>query len=275
LTPTDYVEATLLLIPLSPDRLKIELAEKALDRCFGLHFSGDEIATMTVLLGIIGQRLNAKWVVPRALAKGLTRSVINRNLIVLNSAPKDVRGRLVASIELATKAILGRNVHDLDENGAGAFASLFWDARSVDARGAIRASSHLLPAVMQARRAPVSSLIAATFPFLYRELAQDDPVPELLKFIPFLEWDRCKAARAELIEGFLRTSLWAAGDFALTACRSGDVRKFLRQARDHGGERFVDRISADLSRLPDGCRKQVKTAISEIRSPAARRRRSR
>jgi hypothetical protein len=72
-------------------------------------------------------------------------------------------------------------------------------------------------------------MIAAAFPPLYRELAKADDLPELFKFIPFLDWDRCKAARHELVDAFM-SSTWPPSDLALTACRANDVGKILRRA---------------------------------------------
>jgi hypothetical protein len=101
---------------------------------------------------------------------------------------------------------------------------------------------------------------------IYRELRRKDDVPDLLKFVPFFDWDRCKAARQELVSAFL-TSRWAPGDLALTACRCDDVSRILnRTVKAHGGEDYLNRVSDDLARLPAACRDPVEKAIAAIRS---------
>lgn len=54
----------------------------------------------------------------------------------------------------------------------------------------------------------------------YLELAKQDDVPDLLKFVPFFDWDRGKAARRELVDAFLAAPAWHPRDLALTACRA-------------------------------------------------------
>ncbi len=106
----------------------------------------------------------------------------------------------------------------------------------------------------------------AAFPLIYRELAKKDDIPDLLKFIPFFDWDRCKAARQELVSAFMSSS-WAPGDLALTACRCNDLGKILRRtAKAYGGDGYIGRVEADLARLPDGCRKPAAQTIMSIRS---------
>ena len=91
-------------------------------------------------------------------------------------------------------------------------------------------------------------------------------MPNLLKFVPFLDWDRCKAARHELVSAFM-SSTWAPGDLALTACRCGDVDKILRRtAKSYGGDFDINRIADDIGRLPDACREMVERSLSAIRS---------
>lgn len=124
----------------------------------------------------------------------------------------------------------------------------------------------LMPSLLLARRQPVSLMIAALFPMIYRELAKADAVPDLLKFVPFLDWDRCKTARRELVNAFMSSS-WKAGDLALTACRCGDVAKILKRvAKSYGGEDYLVRMENDLDRLNDGERRLVMSTIAEIRS---------
>jgi hypothetical protein len=176
--------------------------------------------------------------------------------------------RIVGAIEDLARALEGRYAMELDEQAADACAHILWDCQSVDVRGLLGASGHLLPMLLRERRAPVSAMVAATFPIIYRELAkEDDDVPDLLKFVPFLDWDRCKAARRELVDAFLASPVWRPSDLALTACRSSELDKILRRtAKSIGGEGYIDKISAELTRLPVSCREQTMSVIAVVRS---------
>jgi hypothetical protein len=191
----------------------------------------------------------------------------NRNLIAFHQAPPSARGRIVGAIQDLARALEARYSLDLDESAADACAQILWDAQSVNVSGLLGASGRLLPMLLRARRAPVSAMIAATFPLVYRELAKEDDVPDLLKFVPFVDWDRCKAARRELVDAFLASPIWKPSDLALTACRSSDVDKVLRRVvKSTGGKTYIERILAELTRLPASCREQVLSTIAQVRS---------
>jgi hypothetical protein len=159
-----------------------------------------------------------------------------------------------------------RGSFDLDSAASEACVQLLFEAEKAAPRAALAAAGHLLPMLMRQRNDPVSPLIAASFPLIYREFAKKDDVPELLKFVPFFDWDRCKAARHELVSAFMSSS-WAPGDLALTAWRCNDLGKILRRtAKAYGGDRYISRVEADLARLPDACRRSAAQTIASIRS---------
>lgn len=109
----------------------------------------------------------------------------------------------------------------LSDEAVATWASIMIDAERSNPKGLLRAAGHLMSVLLRLRTRPVSPIIAAAFPPIHRELAKADEVPDLFRFIPFLDWDRCKAARNELVEAFMSSS-WPAGDLALTAwCRRG------------------------------------------------------
>lgn len=246
------------------DRSKIAL--RALQRCLGAHFEGDETAFLVVMLGGLGEGLDGAWVARVGLASGIRPSLAGRNIVAFWKAPQPARLRIVWAMGEVGQILRERRAFDLDAAAAEACANLLFEAEKAAPRAALAAASHLLPMLMRQQKDPVSMMIAAAFPLIYRELAKKDDVPDLLKFIPFLDWDRCKAARQELVSAFLLSS-WAPGDLALTACRCNDLGKILRRtAKSYGGDRYIGRVEADLSRLPDGCRKPAAQIISSIRS---------
>lgn len=255
------------LLPQSTEPEKRELATSLLEDCLRAHFGEDEMATFSTLFAILGPSLDGGWVARAGLGREMSASIINRNIVALNIAPKPARKRILAGIQELAEGLASRSPLDLDEAAASACAALLWDAQSVNFAGLLLSAGRLLPILFKSGQAPVSAIVAATFPFVYRELAKAEDVPDFFKFVPFIDWDRCKAARRELVDVFLSSDSWRPIDLALTACRASDVGKVLRRAvKAKCGEAYITRIAADLAMLPDPCRKEVKRAVTLIRS---------
>jgi hypothetical protein len=262
-----YVTAALRLMRLGSKDDRLALARHALNRCLRDHFPGDEIATLTMLLNALGARLDGAWAVRHGLERGVAASVVSRNAEAFDRASKSARQRILeAAFEIAN-TLAERPSIDLDEPASNSCAHLLWDAQSVNEAALVRGAGRLLPSLLRANRAPISALIASTFPLVYHELAKKDDIPDILKFIPFFDWDRCKAARRELVDAFLSAPAWRPRDLALTACRADDVdRIFRRIGKTAGGEAYINRLSADISQLPGPCRDKVQRTIAQIGS---------
>lgn len=219
------------------------------------------------LLDIMGERLDGAWAVRIGLRRAVPASAASRNMIAFHNSPEPARLRVVRAIAELAQAICDRNTIDLEVEALEACALFMFEAEKAAPRALLDAAGRILPMLMQHRRKPVSPMIAATFPMIYRELAKQDDIPILLQFIPFLDWDRCKAARYKLVDAFMSSS-WSPADLALTACRCGDVDKILRHAAESsGGEGYIERIARGIDQLPDKCRSAVQKTISSI-SPA-------
>ena len=245
---------------------RTNIGNEALKRCLGQHFGGDEVAFIVNMLNCVGERLDGAWASRLGLASKVTASVASRNMLTFRKASKPARHRIVSSIADVALLIRDRRSFDLDAAAADACAELLLEAEKTAAHVALSAAGHLLPMLMRQRNAPVSLMIAAAFPMIYRELAKKDDVPDLLKFISFFDWDRCKAARHELVSAFIDSS-WAPGHLALTACRCSDVPKILsRLAKVYGGDAYLRRISSDLARVPNECREAVEKSIASVSS---------
>ena len=239
----------------------------ALSRCLRTHFGQDETQTIVRLLGVMGDGLDAKWVLCHGVEFGVPASVASRNLVAFNFAPAVPRGRIVASVDNLARALNGRHVIDVDDSAIKAAANLLLDANDYASSAALAASGRLLPLLMGSQKAPVSGLVAVAFPLVYREYAKANDIPDLLKFFSFTDWDKCKSARHELVSAFLGSSVWEPRDLALTSCRCGDIGKIFRHvAKSYGGDAYLNRVLSDLGPLQTGCRNAVKQVISDIRS---------
>lgn len=250
---------------------KVRLAEHALSRCLGCSFGDDEVSFLTSMLSIVGDRLDGAWAARIALAKDVDAATVSRNMVAFGKATEPARLRISWSVADIAHVLLDRPSFDLDEEAVEACAALMLDAQEINPSGLLEAAGYLLPTLLRLRDQPVSLLIAVAFPLIHRELAKADDVPEFFKFIPFMDWDRCKAARNELVDAFMSSS-WPPRDLALTACRANEVVKIVRRvAKQRDGEAYIQRIASDVGTLQEGCRIAVENAIWQVRpSPSAK-----
>lgn len=260
----NYIRIVRSVVPKVEVARRFQIAERAIGRLLRNRFEGDEAAALHMLLGILGARLDGGWAAKVGLGYERTADVASRNLEIFESAPLTVRQRMVQAIDEIAHALQGREFIDLSEAAYNACARLFFDAEKLHKSALIEAAGRLVPSLLRARHQPVSLMIAALLPMIYRELSKDDDVPELLKFVPFFDWDRCKAVRHELVDAFISSS-WPPGDLALTAYRCGDVSRILKRVvKSYDGAKYLSRLEKDLSRMGDEGQRVVRRNIAEI-----------
>lgn len=233
---------------------RLKLAGHALHRLLRDRFSGDEITLIASLLGAVGNGLDGAWFARTGLGRSVDGATASRNMVALRRATQPARLRAAWAMEDIARTLVERREFDLDAAAAEACAALMLDAEKVAPRALLSAAGHLLPVLLRCRDRPVSPMIVAAFPSVHRELATHDDVPDLFKFIPFFDWDRCKAARHELVDAFMSSS-WPPSDLALTACRTGEVSKILRRiGQQPSGETYIKRLTSGIEKLTDECR---------------------
>lgn len=243
---------------------KATLARHALSRCIGLRFGGDDVGFLVSMLNMLGGGLDGTWAARIGLAKRLDAATVSRNMVTFQNADKPARHRIVSAIADVAQILLDRPNFDLDEIAVESCAALMRDAEHVNPGALLNAAALLLPNLLRLRSCPVSPMIVATFPPIHRELAKARDVPDLFKFIPFVDWDRCKAARHELVDAFMSSS-WPPGDLALTACRTNEVVRIMRRVlKQHGGEAYIRRVALDVDTLPDWCREKIGNEILRL-----------
>lgn len=261
-----YIRVIQSVIPRVDDARKFQIAQRAIRSCLRKRFAGDEAGVLSMLLGILGARFDGAWAARVGLERDCDAAIASRNLVVFERASSAARSRIVEAIDEIARALQGRQFMDLAEPAYDACASLMIEAKRVSPTALVDAAGWLMPSLLRARHQPVSLMIAALFPVIYRKLTMNEDVPDLLKIFPFFDWDRCKTARRELVDAFISSS-WRAGDLALTAYRCGDVTRILKRvAKSYRGEEYLAWIENDLGRLNDDGRHVVMSAIAEIRA---------
>ncbi|WP_202384309.1 hypothetical protein, partial [Escherichia coli] len=85
-----------------------------------------------------------------------------------------------AAVDEIAYVLKDRRVLDLSEEANNACAQLMFDAEMsmTSRRALVDAANTLIPILLNARRQPVSLIIAALFPIVYKELEKSVDVPE-------------------------------------------------------------------------------------------------
>lgn len=272
--PIDMMVKTIGLLIRDIDvKEKIEIANFALARCLRKRFDGNEADFLSMLFSILGQKINAESIIRAGLGRSVEFSVVRRNMIAFELAPIVARKKFTMSVDEIARVLQTRDVIDIDRDSSEAFARLVLDAQKVSYKIAIDAANWLLQSLLRATSKPVSSLIAAMFPLVFRELQNVADVPAIMRFVPFLYLDRRGPAIDELIDAFMSSS-WNPGDLALIAFRCSESSSVLKRvARTPGGENYLEKMLMDLDRLESDCRTMTRRLISEIQNEHHRRNR--
>lgn len=261
-----YVALVFRLLPISELNERRRLVSHALNRCLPLQLPDDGLSTVSRLLDSEVEHVDVALVIRVGLERKVDANVLSRNLTAIGLSAKAVRNHFIEHLDEIVAALSPRYVLELSKDAATSLANLIWTAQTSESSVALGTSGRLLPQLFRSRSAPVSILVAACFPVVYQELASKEEVPELLRFIPFLDWDKCKSARRELVSAFLIAPAWDIEDLALTAFLCQDLDRILRRVADaYDGDRYLESILVGLQRLPEGARRAVKAAIGRIR----------
>ena len=120
---------------------------------------------------------------------------------------------------------------------------------------------------------PVSELIVAAFPTVYRERAKRKELggvgTDLLGFSShsWISWKKSKDGRRKLIDvlvnAFLRSS-WPPADLIVTALEAGIGERVVKRVRrQFRGTRYLDRVGKDAGRLDDELRRRVIACVAD------------
>lgn len=259
------VDAILRLLPHANRDQTRRLAWRALEILLAGGSRPDRAGAIETLLKAIGADLDGGRVVRLGLGRDVPGSIAAANLAAFNGSRSIARGQVVAAVEELARVLVARGRIDYGAQGAADAANLLWDAASKNQRAFVHASSTLLPFLLRARAEPASPLIAAAFPPVYQELRKADDAPDFLRFFLFVDWDKCKVARRDLVDALMR-SKWSATDVALAAARAGDAARILRRiAKQDGGDRIIKEMERNLNSIPDPWRKDVQFALRTFR----------
>ena len=191
---------------------------------------------------------------------------VSRTLVAFDRVAPSVRTLLEAHVDLIAQLVASRRNFDLTEDGAMAIAKLIETAAELNHGTYLKICSTILPFAITAHQKPASPIIIAAFPAIYEGLRKGSDHIRLMNLFTFVDWDKCKIARNDLVRAFM-TSEWPPVDLAVTAFRAGELSRILKQLlKEPSGPSYFATVEKGAQRLEKAIRKPVLKAIKKVRN---------
>ena len=186
---------------------------------------------------------------------------ISRTLVAFDRAAPAVRTLLETHVDLIVQLVTSRYDFDLTAGGGMALARLIETAAEVDRHTHENICSTILPFAMAARQKPASPIILAAFPAVYDRLRKNSKDFGLMELFMFVDWDKCKTARKDLVRAFM-TSVWPAVDLAIVAFRARELSRIVKRVlKEPGGSSYLAKIEEGAEHLQEMMRRPGLKAI--------------
>jgi hypothetical protein len=201
-----------------------------------------------------------------ATAEGTSPARIGENLAIFAAASSNIRSSVAARVDELSERLIHGIQSNLGQRAYDAWARLIACAPNDNVR--FRAASPTLAFALRQPRLPVSSLIVSSFPAVHAQLLRsqegdDRTIPAFLA-LPmsfFVDWDRAKSARRELVDAYLK-STWPPADLLVTAVAADIIRETLnRLSQTASGRNYIDAIWNDVPRLDEATQQRMYTIL--------------
>ena len=169
----------------------------------------------------------------------------SRNLLLVANSSSSACDYVLGRVDLLTDHLIARRGAIPTTPAISAWATLIDRSGRIDTGAQLRAASAVLEWALKLTHLSVSSLIVVAFPLVYRQLKLDAETPSFMTLFTFVDWDRCKIARKDLISAFLKSG-WPKSDLFLIAERVEEIESIARLlGRSHDGRRYVQESLQD------------------------------
>ena len=169
-----------------------------------------------------------------------------------------------AHVDQIVRLVVSRGDFDLTVDGAMAIARFIERATELDRDAYMKICSSVLRFGIAAVHKPASPIIIAAFPVIYDELRKGKDVVGVKSIFTFVDWDKCKIARKDLVRAFM-VSDWPPVDLAITAIRAGELRKILKLLlKEPEGSVYLTKVQEGAQNLEDDIRKPVLKALMAV-----------
>lgn len=248
------------VLPFVEKKQKAELILRTLTQGLAAASSSENLALRELLGQSLGI-LDAHRLIALAIPRNAPRERVTDNVVLLNDAAAQIRAGVLMEIEELSDRLISRRHEVITGELVAAWTKLLADSGQVNQRAQMTAAAKILSFALEERDKPVSPLIVVAFPIVYAELRAGHETPSLLSFF-FIDWDRCKTARGDVVRAFLN-SVWPPSDLIRAVEPTGDLdRIFKRLLRERNGESFLAALREDVGRFPARERKRLEASIA-------------
>lgn len=253
-----------ILLPYLQGQEAVDWTLKAIE--IALTLSEVEVKSKKLIqwLNKAGQNLSGARTIKQALIHSNNSKVITRNFNAFNECKKDAREPILKSVDEIAHQLTTRPFLGISQEAANEIAKLLWDSRNSNKHALKEAAGQLLPYLLKQTESAASPLIAATFPIVYAELEKEIPPDFFSAIFRFVDWDKCKTARTQLVSSFTR-SKWSIVDLAVTAARTGDTLSiFTILSKEPNGKYLIKKLTLEIENIPVEYRTTVKYALLDL-----------
>jgi len=122
-------------------------------------------------------------------------------------------------------------------------------------------AGHLLGAALELPQSDVSGVLEVTFPIVHRALKRSRREPSFFSPFYYSDWDKCKAARTELVKAYMRSG-WPVESLLKIAVKIDEAYSIFNIIHwERGGEEFTKRLVASVEKLPPNLQKTLKAQL--------------
>ncbi|WP_234086937.1 hypothetical protein [Azonexus sp. R2A61] len=179
---------------------------------------------------------------------------VSNNLMLLEGAPDSIKSNIAPSVDDLSDSLSKRHGLVPSKDAIDSWADFIQFSGNIAESAQFRAASTALEYAFQRKHLDVSSLVVTCFPIVYENLRQGRSTPSFLSHFIFVDWDRCRTARNELVDAFLG-SVWPPSNLIVTAIYVDELQEVINiLMRKKSGREYLERMASDLVDLPETLR---------------------
>ena len=198
--------------------------------------------------------------------EGLSPNAVERNLAFLSESTKKRESISTVNLRVLATELVDYGLDRILEGSWPHLAPLVnFDWRTPNYEQ-IDFATQLVSASIQLTDSQVSGLLKIMFPVVHESLRKSRRSPDLFSLIFFLYWDKCKAARQELVESFMKSD-WPVADLLLIAIEIKEVYSILKLIGENpGAKEYFQKLDESVDLLPDTARPKIRSSLRKVLS---------